>query len=306
MASRTALLGPRVIEKMGGIKIDSGGGGVVVGDGGIALGAGSTINHGRAPAGRELSRAELATMLSGLGALKAALIGATLEAPATWVARVGELEQSILNSGGRLAPAPARRLLAQISDAGGRDGRISEALKLVSACVGDLGAPPDVFISYKREDRARVEPLAAALRRLRLSVWIDDALTPGGSFTDDISEQIDRCRAQIVCWSTAASASDWVRGEAEIGRGRGVLICVRIEACRIHPPFNMLHTEDLSAWRGEGDDAAWAKVLQTLGGKLGRPGLAELASALHRDDKAALAAWRRIHPEDPFNRDSPR
>lgn len=288
---------------MGDIKINSGGGGVVVGDGGVALGVGSTINQGRRPAGRELSSADLADLLSGLGALKAALIGAELEAGANWLARLGELEQSIVNNGGRLAMAPARRLLAQIGDAGGRHERIIEALKRVSVCVGELGAPADVFISYKREDRSRVEPLAMALRRLRTNVWIDDALSPGGSFTDDISEQIDRCRAQIVCWSAAASASDWVRGEAEIGRGRGVLICVRIEACRIHPPFNMLHTEDLSAWRGEGDHLAWAKVLQTLGGMLGRPGLADLASVLHRNDEAALAAWRRTFPNDPFNMD---
>jgi hypothetical protein len=291
---------------MGGININTGGGGIVFGDGAVALGAGSTVNFGRAPSGRELSKAELANILANLGVLKAALIGADVEAATVWVARVGELEQSILSSGGRLVAPPARRLLAQISDAARSDDRLIMAVKQVAACVGEPLPQADIFISYKREDRAHVDLVAQALRKLRVSVWIDDSLAPGGSFTDEISEQIDRCRAQIVCWSVAACMSDWVRGEAEIGRGRGALICVQIEQCRIPPPFNMLHTEDLSGWRGEADHPAWTKTLAALGQKLGRDGLPALALALDKNDGAALAQWRRTHPDDPFSAEQPR
>lgn len=36
----------------------------------------------------------------------------------------------------------------------------------------------DVFLSYKREDRLRAEPIVQALRAGGLSVWWDQALTP--------------------------------------------------------------------------------------------------------------------------------
>src|SRR5262245_29276700 len=99
----------------------------------------------------------------------------------------------------------------------------------------------DVFISYSQAERERILPIADNLRALKIEVWFDEQLVPGTSFTLEISTITLQCKAQLVCWSLASVNSDWVRGEAEIGRQRGVLVAAMIEPCQPPPPFNMLH-----------------------------------------------------------------
>ena len=48
----------------------------------------------------------------------------------------------------------------------------------------------DVFISYKRRLRPRVEEIATALRALGVTVWYDAALEAGTSFSAEISSEV--------------------------------------------------------------------------------------------------------------------
>ena len=68
----------------------------------------------------------------------------------------------------------------------------------------------------------------------------------------------------IVGWSNASKQSDWVRGEATIGRERRILLPVLFEL--VQPPiaFRSLHTEDLSAWRGEAGAPAFRALCKAL------------------------------------------
>jgi TIR domain len=159
----------------------------------------------------------------------------------------------------------------------------------------------DVFISYSREDRARVAPMVEALAALRVAVWHDARLEPGGSFSEDIQRELHACRAQMVCWSPAAVASQWVLGEAEIGRQRGVLLPVLLEPCAPPPPFNMMHAEDLAGFAGDAAHPGWMKVLAALGARIGRAGLASLQPLLVDATAPQWKAWAEAHPHDPFN-----
>lgn len=67
----------------------------------------------------------------------------------------------------------------------------------------------DVFISYKREDMARVETLTALLTDLGLSVWFDAGIEVGADWERRIYDEIDKSKAMIVCWSFAALSSHW-------------------------------------------------------------------------------------------------
>ena len=46
----------------------------------------------------------------------------------------------------------------------------------------------DIFVSYAREDRAKVRPLAEALERQGWSVWWDPAIPTGRRFDRVIDE----------------------------------------------------------------------------------------------------------------------
>lgn len=159
-------------------------------------------------------------------------------------------------------------------------------------------APADIFISYKREERARVEAIAKALRDLKLSIWFDARLQTGNSFDDEINREVRAAKCVLVCWSPGAVASEWVRAEASIGRQRGVLAACFLAECEPYPPFNLVHAEDLSTGALDGENPAWAKMVEQIGHLVGRPGLGAYVSA--QNQRGALGAWLADHASDPL------
>jgi TIR domain/MlaD protein len=135
----------------------------------------------------------------------------------------------------------------------------------------------DVFISYKREERAQVERIAARLSELGISVWFDSRLPSGESFDEEINREIHAAKCVLVCWSPGAVQSQWVRAEAAIGRDRDVLATVMLAPTRLYPPFNLIHTIDLSEWDGRDTDPAWLSVIGRVGALADRPDLVERA-----------------------------
>ena len=65
----------------------------------------------------------------------------------------------------------------------------------------------DVFISYKREDAARVRKLVAALRAVELDVWWDEDIPPSAPWEATIEKALAGAKAVIVCWSSASSSA---------------------------------------------------------------------------------------------------
>lgn len=135
----------------------------------------------------------------------------------------------------------------------------------------------DVFISYKREERADVERIAERLRGLGLNVWFDTKLASGVSFDEEINREVRGAKCVLVCWSPGAMASDWVRAEASIGRGRGVLAAVTLRPTDLYPPFNLIHTEDLTTWQGEDLHPGWLNILARIGELTERPDIVQRA-----------------------------
>lgn len=159
----------------------------------------------------------------------------------------------------------------------------------------------DVFISYKREEKERVEGIAQALRSLKLKVWFDANLTPGHDFEEEINREVRSAKTVFVCWSERAVPSRWVRAEADMGFKRNVLVACFLEACDPWTPYNLVHAEDLSGTVLDGDNQAWVKLVQRIGEQAGRPGLA--AYLRLGDDRAAMAAWLKDYPNDPLAED---
>ena len=59
----------------------------------------------------------------------------------------------------------------------------------------------DVFVSYARNDKARVAPLVAAIEAKGWSVWWDPDITPGQEFDDQIEAEITAALAVLVVWT---------------------------------------------------------------------------------------------------------
>lgn len=121
----------------------------------------------------------------------------------------------------------------------------------------------DIFLSYKREDEARVEPIAEGLRGAGLSVWWDRDIPGGQAWRQSISEQLETARCVIVIWSetSVGPLGEFVHDEAGRARARGVLVPVRID--RITEPlgFGEIQSLDLVEWRGNTRDLRFQNLV---------------------------------------------
>lgn len=149
----------------------------------------------------------------------------------------------------------------------------------------------DVFISYRKADRAKAEALANALKVENLDVWWDVALETGQTFDEKIQAVLEQCKAVIVIWSKESVKSDWVRAESSIGRERGILVPVMIQPVNIPVPFNLLHTADLIGWHGDRAHAGYQDVVKQVKELAGKTHVKPLKPPPNR---ALRALWRAV------------
>lgn len=128
----------------------------------------------------------------------------------------------------------------------------------------------DVFISYSRDNKARVADIAAAVAAAGYDVWWDAELPPHRSYGDVIAEKIGSAKAAIVVWSHTSAASEWVRAEADVARNQKKLVQTAIDDVMPPLPFNQIQFADLSDWNGDPGHSGWRKVLMSLEELCGR------------------------------------
>ncbi|HVH49713.1 MAG TPA: TIR domain-containing protein [Sphingomicrobium sp.] len=122
----------------------------------------------------------------------------------------------------------------------------------------------DIFVSYKKEDRATVERFVTALRAAGKEVWWDDALTPNEAWDAMIEKQIAAARVVIVLWSTRSIHSDWVRSEAHYAQDHHKIVPVMIEKCSIPLAFMLRQAVDLTDGKFGPGNPNWTKLLEWI------------------------------------------
>jgi hypothetical protein len=107
----------------------------------------------------------------------------------------------------------------------------------------------DIFISYARADRGKVDKLTAFLESKGYAVWFDKSLESADHYRDATMSQIDEARVVICIWTENSIRSDWCRAEANRARVLGKLIPVRspdLKHDQIPLPFGELQTVSLA------------------------------------------------------------
>lgn len=125
---------------------------------------------------------------------------------------------------------------------------------------------PDVFISYKAEDRRRVQPLVQALQSDGYSVWWDQHIGAGDEWRQTIERQLDAARCVIVAWSnhSVGPEGQFVRDEATRAQQRRVYVPVTIDNVRVPLGFGESHATSLRGWRGDPSDTRYEAVLSAV------------------------------------------
>jgi TolB-like protein/Tfp pilus assembly protein PilF len=144
----------------------------------------------------------------------------------------------------------------------------------------------DVFVSYSRQDRARVLPLVGALEGQGWSVWWDPEIAPGQEFDSMIAAELARARAVVVVWTPASVVSRWVRGEAREAADRGVLTPVRFDGAQLPIDARAIHTIDFDGWGESAADPSFQQLSRAI-------------SALLRGEPAPEAPVAAARPRKP-------
>jgi len=124
----------------------------------------------------------------------------------------------------------------------------------------------DVFVSYKAEDRRRVQPLVQALQAEGLSVWWDEHIGVGDAWRETIERQLNEARTVVVVWSKRSVGPEggFVREEATRAQKRGVYVPVLIDA--VMPPlgFGESQATSLKNWHGNRSDPHYRAFLDAI------------------------------------------
>ncbi|MET0183746.1 MAG: toll/interleukin-1 receptor domain-containing protein [Caulobacterales bacterium] len=154
---------------------------------------------------------------------------------------------------------------------------------------------PDVFISYKRQERPRVEAIASALADLGADVWFDAHILPGEYFDETLRQEAIAAKAILACVTPEALRSAWVLEEMRIGLARSCLIIAFLTKTALPEEFARVHAADLCDWDGKLDHEGWLAVMRALGKNIGEPSLAMRSLAwAGGQDPVMVAILRRL------------
>jgi ribonuclease BN (tRNA processing enzyme) len=155
----------------------------------------------------------------------------------------------------------------------------------------------DVFLSYAREDRQRVKPLASELAARGYDVWWDHHLTAGENWARKIKAQLDVAKCVVVVWTRnsvdegRSYKSEWVENEAHEGHMRGVLVPALLDSGCVAWEHQKVHYASMEGWLGETNARGLTELFEGIAQHV-QPctvddGEDETVGNLHRDDPAA-------------------
>jgi TolB-like protein/Tfp pilus assembly protein PilF len=175
------------------------------------------------------------------------------------IGRVGK-RQATVDEGrfhaNTLNPHPVSRLPTNV---------VNRSLTMLHGAQG-AGRMSDVFVSYKAEDRRRVQPLVEALQADGLSAWWDAQIGGGDSWRESIEQQLEAARCVMVIWSKRSVGHEghFVRDEAARAQRKHTYLPVLID--KVEPPLGFGESQAISliGWRGDRSDARYVAALEAV------------------------------------------
>ncbi len=129
----------------------------------------------------------------------------------------------------------------------------------------------DLFLSYSRQDRTKIEALAKVLQQRGWTVWWDRHIKSGAQYDKIIEQALTSAKAVIVAWSQTSVESDWVRAEASFALKNTKLFPLRLDNAVLPLRFTQIHSINFSAWDGSDEHQAFRALAADLSELIGTP-----------------------------------
>jgi DNA/RNA endonuclease G (NUC1) len=104
----------------------------------------------------------------------------------------------------------------------------------------------DIFLSYTHIDRPHARQIVDLFDNEGWTTWWDRDIAPGMPWRSKLDEELAKCRAVVVLWSTTSVKSKEVRREAKAGLEKNALVPILLDASHVPKPFADLQATDLS------------------------------------------------------------
>ena len=127
----------------------------------------------------------------------------------------------------------------------------------------------DIFISYSRNDKNRIEKFINTLESYGFKIWWDRKILPGEDFEKEIKKALNEAKCVVVIWSKISVTKNFVKNEANLANKYSKLIPIIIDK-ELDPSediplgLNHLQVSNLSSWNGKKDAQEFQKLLESL------------------------------------------
>lgn len=136
--------------------------------------------------------------------------------------------------------------------------------KLLTRMVPETKKTHELFISYAKEDKERIEPLVNIFKEQGWGVWWDPEIPPGKRYDEVIEDALEQAKCVIVIWSEASVNSWWVKTESAEANQREILVPVQLDALKIPLEFRQIQTAQLIGWNGDKNYMEVKKLLKSI------------------------------------------
>ena len=154
----------------------------------------------------------------------------------------------------------------------------------------------DIFISYARADRERVQPFADMLIEHGWMVWWDLRIRTGEQFHLIIEEALAKSACVVVVWTEHSTQSRWVLAEADEGANRRILVPILLDQVPITIAFRGIHSADFINWSGDVEEEKVQTLIRDISAVAGKP---ERVKGVLVPYKDVMADQPQLEPEKP-------
>lgn len=129
---------------------------------------------------------------------------------------------------------------------------------------------PDIFLSYSRIDKGRVEIIGDTLKAMGWTVWWDDQIPTASRFEDVLEKMIHESKAILVCWSKHSCISSWVEKEAKLANTLNKYVPITLDGTVPPDGFSAQQTTNLRNWYGGVHWPGLSQVMEKLAELIGK------------------------------------